>query len=119
MHVEDAFESGDAACVERDARFAAQQLERLVTRPGRAIPPGRDERVVDVANAEDARREIEVVAADAAWIPRAVEPLVVVEHEAPDAVVEAAELREQLAAAFGMHLHDRVLEVVERPGLPE
>ncbi len=54
-----------------------------------------------------------------ARIARAVEPLVVVAHEIAHLVAEAAELVEQPVAALGVLLDDRVLGVVQRPGLLE
>ena len=48
-------ERGDAGRVE--LRLVAQQRERALGRPGRAVDAVRDERVVDVADGEDARLE--------------------------------------------------------------
>ena len=98
-------------------RFGLEVREGLLHRPGVAVDAGRHEGVVHVADCEDPRREVEVVGFQATGIAAAVEALVVVEHEARDALVEAAELLEQLAAALGMRLDDGELVVVERPGL--
>ena len=86
-------------------------------RPGRAVDAVRDERVVDVADGQDARRDVELVAGQAARVAGAVEPLVVVEHEPPDGGREAAEVAQQALAGLGVLADLRELGVVERAGL--
>ena len=83
----------------------------------RPVDPRRDERVVDVADRQDPRLEVELVAAQPARVAAAVEPLVMVEHEPADAVVEAAELVQELRRARGCCLTTLELVVVERAGL--
>src|SRR5579872_3566524 len=105
----------DAASVERDAGIVAEQRECFLLRPCRPVDARRDERVVYVADREDARLEREVVCVQSTWVAAAVEPFVMVEDEPLDRVVEAAELVQQLAAALRVQLDDLVLVVVERP----
>ena len=117
LGADDPLERRDAARVERDVRLVAQEGQRLLARPRRPVDPRRDERVVDVADREDPRREVELVAVEPARVAAAVEPLVMVEHEPADRLVEAAELVQELAAALGVLLDDVVLVVVERARL--
>src|SRR5215471_2969352 len=53
-------ERSDALRIERGPRLLAQQPERLLDRPGRAIDARRDQCVVDVADRQDPRLRIEV-----------------------------------------------------------
>ena len=117
--VDDAFERGDAPCVERGAAFAAEQRHRVVVRPRGAVHALRDQRVVHVAHGEDPRVEVDLRFAQAARVAAAVETLVVVAHEVADRFRETAELVQQLVPPLRMGLHDGVLVVVERRGLLE
>src|SRR6185369_6928736 len=110
-------EGGNATRVEARVGLGLQMGERLLDRPGIAVDARRDECVVHIADGEDPCRQVKVVGVQSARVAAAVEALMVVEHEASDALVEAAELLEQLAPALGMCLDDRKLVVVERARL--
>src|SRR5262249_30726105 len=116
---DDVLERRDAARVELHVGLVAQQGQRLFLRPRCTVRTRRDQRVVDVAHGGDPRGEIELAVAQAARVARAVEPLVMVEDEPADRVVEAAELGEELPAALRMLLDDPELVVVQRSGLLE
>src|SRR5436305_14300155 len=94
-------------------------MERLVVAPGGAVDPRRHERVVDVADGEDACVELELGSAPASRIAPAVQALVVVVDQLPHGCGEAAELPEELDAPLGMPLHDGQLIRVERARLLE
>ena len=111
-------ERRDAAGVEGGAGLLAQQRDRLLVT---STPAGR--RVARSARRRRRRRSrirVSRAMSSAVWpggIALAVEPLVVVAHEAAHGLREAADLLDQLRAPLGMALDDRVLVVVERPGL--
>ena len=88
--------------------------ERALLRPGGPVDAVGDERVVDVADGQDACRRVELVARQPARVARAVEPLVVVEHQPQHARREAAELAQQALAGLGVLADVRELLVVER-----
>ena len=67
-------------------------LERTFVRPGRPVHALRDERVVDVADREDADVQRDRIARDGARIARSVEPLVMAADEPVHRVGEASEL---------------------------
>src|SRR3954451_16229113 len=102
-----------APWVEFASGAVAKQLERLPLRPRRAVRACRYECVVHVADREDASRDVELLAAEAARIAGAVKPLVMVEDEPPDGLLETAELGKELGASLGMLLHDRELVIAE------
>jgi hypothetical protein len=54
---EDPLEGGDAAAVELRARLLAEDPDRLLVRERIAVDARRDQRVVDVADGEDASVE--------------------------------------------------------------
>ena len=74
----------------------AEEVDGGVVIPGAAVDPRRDERVVDVAHREDSGLEGDLAGHQAAWVPGAVEPLVVVVDEGLYERVEAAELPQEL-----------------------
>ena len=53
-------EGADAGGVEGGADLLVQEAHRLVVRPGVAVDADREERVVDVADGEDARLDVEL-----------------------------------------------------------
>ena len=105
--------------VESRAGLLVEQADRLVVRPGVSVDADGEERVVHVADGEDARLQVEVERRAAVRVAAAVEPLVVVEHEPPHEIGEPAELAEELVPPLGMPLDDRELLLVERAGLLE
>src|SRR4051812_2157908 len=109
----------DTARVEFDPCAVAKQLERLLLRPRGPVRAFRDECVVNIADCEDARRDVQLLAAEAARVAGALEPLVMVEDEPPDRLLEPPELGEERRASLRMLLHDRELVVVERSRLAE
>ena len=94
-----------------------QETERRLVAPRAAIDAGRDERVVHVADGEDARLEVELCVLEPARVAGPVQALMVVEDEPPDGGGEVTELAEQLVSPFGVPTDDRVLLVSERAGL--
>ena len=99
------------------ADSSRSSVDRLLVRPGVAIDPRGDERVVHVADGEDAGLEVELGLVEAAGVAAAVEPLVVVEHEPAHGRGEVAELAEQVMAPLGMPADDRELVLRERARL--
>ena len=95
--------------VELRSGVVAQQRERPLDVPRAAVDPRRDERVVDVADREDARLERDLGLGQATRVARPVEPLVVVVDERLHERVEAAELAEQLDSRGRVALDDREL----------
>src|SRR5678809_971001 len=65
-------------------RLFAQDLDRFSTRPHRLIGPRRGDRLVGVDQPDDLRRQRDRVTFDAVWVPRAVQPLMVVTDDNPD-----------------------------------
>ena len=89
---EDAVEGLDARRVEHDARTFSEKCHRALVRPGGSVDPGRDERVVYVADRQDPDVEREVTRLPAIRIPAPVEPLVMASDELVNGRREAAEL---------------------------
>ena len=87
--------------VERDARTLAQERDRCSWRPRLTVDRRRDERVVDVADGEDPRIEVDLSARRPSRIPGSVEPLVVVAHQPAHGSPETPELVEQRARRVG------------------
>src|SRR3990170_468010 len=94
---EHALERGDAARVEGTAGLPAQQLERLLVAPRVAVHTTGEERIVNVADREDSRRDAELLAAGAVRVAGTVEPLVVVADEAAHPAREGELAEERVA----------------------
>ena len=114
---DEARERCDAAGVERCGGLVSKPVERTALRPGGRGRRARDERVVDVADAEDARLQVELLAAQPVRVAAAVEPLVVGEHEPRDLSSKPPSPPSSSQPRSGWRLIDRELVVVERAGL--
>ena len=112
----DALERGDDGLVVGRG-LLLEQRERALRRPGRAIHAVGDQRVVHVADGEDAGLDAHLVGVQPARVAAAVEPLVVVGDQAPDGLREPAELLQQAAAVARVALDGGELVVGQRAGL--
>ena len=111
LAVEHAAERFHATRVEFRAGFFPQERDRTLVHPRLAVDAVGAKRVVDVADGEHARLERED--GGAVRVAGAVQPLVVVAHEAPDAGRET-EPAEERVAPDRVLLDERVLGIVER-----
>ena len=117
LDARDRAQGGDAARVEAGARLVDQQRHGAPGRPGAAVDAGRDERVPDVGDREDAGLEVDLVAAQAVRVAGAVEALVVAADGTAD-LLGVAELASELARpAPGWRLMTSISASVSRPGL--
>ena len=111
---ENALERSDAAFVERRAAFLSEQGERSLVAPRGSIDPRRDERVVDVADGEDAGVETDRARVSG----RAGSPCRRGARGGCGRVlrrgVEAAELAQELDSPLGMPLDDGELVFLQR-----
>jgi len=112
-------QGGYAAPVKGAPDLGAEPFERPLLAPRRSVGTVRDERVVDIADAEHAGRKVKLIAGESVGVAAAVEALVVVAHEPEHLGREAAEAADQLLSVLGVAADDRVLARVERAGLVE
>ena len=112
-------ERPDTPGVEGRSGICLQEGNRLFVRPRRAIDAGRDERVIDVANAQDPGVEGDRIGVEPTRVAVAVESLVVVVDEPANRRREAADLVEELGAPLAVSPDQRVLLVVQRARLLE
>jgi len=103
----------NAAAVEGGSRVLAKQGERLLVAPGGPVDAGRHERVVHVADGEDARVEKELLGLQPTWVAGSVQTLVVVAYELPHRIREATEVVQQAASPVGVPFDHRIFPVVE------
>src|SRR5919109_635344 len=99
-------ERGDATLVEGGADLPMQQCERVVVAPRLAVDARRHERVIHVADRQDACVQAERAAGEPARIALSVEPLVMAVDELQHRSRKASELSQQLDAPLRVTLDD-------------